>query len=147
MQVWSSPGVPACIKHAINASYSHFHHSLCKQQSWHRPIVCCCPQMPWLCEAAGAPRLESGTSRTRPGSPATDMLSFISRHGTVASSRNDLDMAGKTPGAVQWDGIEFQLITFKPCDHRQVTSPHSASSFLLSWSGILHYLNPGRWKH
>lgn len=91
-------------------------------------------------------QLEPGPHRTRTESPKTDRF-FTSGCGTVAGSSNDLDVAGETLGAVQWDRLEFQVITFKLCDHRQVTSPCSTSSFLFSYRGTLHHLQPCRWKH
>lgn len=81
-------------------------------------------------EGCGAPC--SGS--LAPAEPGRSLLRltcfFTSGCGTVAGSSNDLDVAGETLGTVQWDRLDFQLITFKLCDHRQVTSPCSASSFL-----------------
>lgn len=91
------------------------------------------------CSGSPAPA-EPGRSLLRP------TWFFTSGCGTVAGSGNDLDVAGETLGAVQWNRLEFQLITFKLCDHRQVTSPCSASSFLFSERGTLRYLKPCRWK-
>lgn len=134
VQVCSIPGakqLPACITHAINAGYSFPSFTLqpAELASSHRLLL---PSNAVTVEGCGAPCSWS-LAPTEPGRSLLRLPGFFtSGCGTVAGSSNDLDVASETPGAVQWDRLEFQLITSKLCDHRQVTSPCSASSFLFS---------------